>query len=195
MATVYSEQSATVAVREHPVMRWGAIFAGWFVATGIAGLLYVFGVAVGFSAFDPRNTELAARGASSGAVVWMILTWGAALWIGGMVASWFDGRNDTEMGVVRGLTVWGLAITATGLLLATGITHFTFVTIAVPELNTFNTPTADPAAIAHYTAVTMWTAFGSAALGLVTSVLGGWLGAHHVHHVYHLRTYAAHGSR
>lgn len=193
-AAVYSEQAATV-VREHPVMRWGAVWAGWFVATGIAGLLYVFGLAVGFSAFDPRNSALVAQGVPAGAIVWMILTWGAALWIGGMFASWFDGRNDTEMGVVRGLTVWGIAMAATGLLLASGVAHYTFAVAPLPNPATMNPVNIDPAAFAHYTSTTMWTAFGCAALGLITAPLGGWLGAHHVHHVYHLRTYVPHGRR
>ena len=30
-------------------------------------------------------------------------------------------------------------------------------------------------------------------LRLATAALGGWLGAHHVHRVYHLRTYTRHG--
>jgi hypothetical protein len=189
MATITAYPETAVAVREHPAMRWGAVFAGWFVATGIAVLLYVFGLAVGFTAFDPYIAAITHKGISGGAVAWMILTWGAALWIGGMFASWFDGGNDTEMGVIRGLTVWGLSVTATALLIATGLTHAMFITmVQVPVA-----PTMDQDLLAHYTAVTMWTAFGSAALALITSAFGGWLGAHHVHRVYHLRTYPPHG--
>ena len=36
-------------------MCWSAIFAGWFVATGIAILLYGAGMALGFSAFSPHH--------------------------------------------------------------------------------------------------------------------------------------------
>lgn len=178
-------------VGEYPALRWGPIFAGWFVATSVAGLLYLFGLAIGFSAFDPYSAALTARGIPAGAIVWMVLTWGAALWIGAMFASWFDGRNDTEMGVVRGLAVWGLSVTVTGLLIGSGMIHFMFTTTP-PDLNA---PTVDPAMSAHYTVVTMWTAFGSVALALITAAFGGWLGAHHVHRVYHLRTYAPHRLR
>lgn len=174
---------------EHPVMRWGAVFAGWFIATGIAGLLYAFGLAVGFSAFDPYKGGATPAGISAGAVVWLILTAGAALWIGAMFASWFDGSNDTEMGVVRGLTVWGLSITATGLLIASGHGHLMFLTTAPAGLSGVG---ADTATLAHETAVLMWTAFGSAAVALVSAACGGWIGAYHVHRVYHLRTYAPH---
>lgn len=194
MATVIAEQRTPAAVREHPVMRWGAVFAGWFLATGTAMLLYAFGMAIGFSAFDPRNATAVAHGASAGAIVWTILTWAAALWTGGMFASWFDGRNDTEMGVVRGLTVWGLSMAATGLVLASGLTHAAFITTtAATSGGAIGGPAVDPTQAAHYLAAIMWTAFGSAVVSLITSALGGWMGAHHVHRVYHLRQYPQHG--
>ncbi|HUN71108.1 MAG TPA: hypothetical protein VMU52_02270 [Steroidobacteraceae bacterium] len=177
---------------EHPTLRWGAVFAGWFVATGTALLLYSFGMAIGFSAFDPRNAAAVAHGASAGAVAWVILTWAASLWTGGMFASWFDGRNDTEMGVVRGLTVWGLSLAAAGLVIASGLTHAAFITSAAGGTAGSGAPAVDPTQAAHYLAALMWTAFGSAVASLVTSALGGWMGAHHVHRVYHLRQYAEH---
>ena len=194
MATTFAEQRTHAFVGEHPVMRWGAVFAGWFVATGTAVLLYSFGMAIGFSAFDPRNATAVAHGASAGAIAWVILTWAAALWTGGMFASWFDGGNDTEMGVVRGLTVWGLAMTATGLVAASGLTHAAFITSATGAgVSGSGAPAIDHAQAAHYLAAMMWTAFGSAVASLLTSALGGWLGAHHIHRVYHLRRYAEHG--
>ncbi|MGH8233432.1 MAG: hypothetical protein ACREPU_04460 [Rhodanobacteraceae bacterium] len=190
MATAYPEPANQTIASELPVMRWGPVFAGWFVAMGIAVLLYAFGLAMGLSALDPWNTALVGRGISAGAIIWVILTWGAALWLGGMFSGWFDGRNDTEMGVVRGLTVWGLSVTATTLLVATGLAHhIMFVTTVAPALST---QTVDPSVMAHYTAAAMWTTFGCTVLSLITSAFGGWLGAHHVHHVYHLRTYAPH---
>lgn len=187
MAATIADQRVQAVVRDHPVMHWGAVFAGWFVATGTALLLYAFGMAVGFSALDPRNATAVTHGVSAGAIIWMILTWGAALWTGGMFASWFDGRNDTEMGVVRGLTVWGLSMTATALALGSGLTHAAFVTTANGEA-----PAVDPTQATHYLAGLMWAAFLSAVVSLVTSALGGWMGSHHVHRVYHLRQYSEH---
>jgi hypothetical protein len=191
MATTIAEQRTQAVVREHPIMRWGAVFAGWFVATGTAFLLYSFGMALGFSSFDPRNATAVAHGASAGAIAWVILTWAAALWTGGMFASWFDGRNDTEMGVVRGLTVWGLSLAATGLGAASGLTHAAF--IAGTGVAGSGGPAIDPARAAHYLAAMMWTVFGGAVASLITSALGGWMGAHHIHRVYHLRQYVEHG--
>ena len=94
------------------------------------------------------------------------------------------------MGVIRGLAVWGLSLTATTLLIASGMTHLTFATVVPSE----GMPDFDAAAVAQYSGRIMWTAFGCALASLVTAAFGGWLGAHHVHRVYHLRTYTRHGS-
>ena len=188
MAGNMTDQRMQTVVDEHPPMRWGAVFAGWFLATGMALVLYAFGLAVGLSALDPRNATAVTHGVSVGAAVWTILTWGASLWMGGMFASWFDGRDDTEMGVVRGLTVWGLSMASTALLAASGLMHVALVNM-IPQAGG---PAANPAQAAHYVAALMWVAFGAAVVSLITSVVGGWLGAHQIHHVYHLRKYARH---
>lgn len=189
MAITTAEHRTEAVVGEHPVMRWGAVFAGWFVATGSALLLYAFGLAIGFSAVNPNDPATVGHGLSAGAFVWMVLTWAAALWMGGMFASWFDGRNDTEMGVIRGLTVWGLSMTASGLAFASGLTRAAFVTTAANA----GAPAVDPTQATHYLAAVMWVAFVSAVISLITAALGGWMGAHHVHRVYHLRRYTEHG--
>jgi hypothetical protein len=189
MATSISGQHAHPVADEHPVMRWGAIFAGWFVATGTALLLYAFGLAIGFSAVNPRDPTTVAHGLSAGAFVWMILTWAAALWTGGMFASWFDGRNDREMGVVRGLTVWGLSMTATALAMGSGLAHAAFATTAAGA----GGPAVDPTQAMHYMAAVMWAGFASAVVSLIAAACGGWMGAHHIQRVYHLRQYTQHG--
>jgi hypothetical protein len=118
--------SATVRqvdLETQPVMRWGAIFGGWLVATGIASMFYVGGLALGFSAFDPNNSDIVAKGVGTGAAVWVVLTWAVSLFLGGMFASWFDGRSDQTVGALHGVTVWGLSVTASGLLLALGMSQ------------------------------------------------------------------------
>lgn len=99
-------------------MRWSAVFAGWFVATGIAIILYGAGLALGFTTFDPHNVTASTKGVGIGTVIWMILTWAGSLFVGGLFASWFDGRADDTMGSLHGVTVWGVAITASALWLA-----------------------------------------------------------------------------
>lgn len=175
-------------LRTYPALNWSAIFAGWLVATGIAALLYVAGLALGLSAFNPYQAAQSATGISIATALWMVLTWTAALFLGGMFASWFDAGNDTEMGVMRGLTVWGLAITATGLLLASGVTQILYVAAPTDA----NLAGVDEVLLAHYTAMSMWVAFASALFSMIAAALGGWLGAHHIGHVYHTRTFEPH---
>ena len=118
------ESSVNIDKRNpHPTMKFRAVIAGWLVATGVAGLLYVAGLALGFSSFDAWNAAGSANGIGIGTAIWMIITWVAALFLGGMFASWFDGRNDDTMGALHGVTVWGLSVTMTALWLALGLGH------------------------------------------------------------------------
>lgn len=212
-----------------PRMRWGAIIGGWLVATGIASMLYVAGLALGFSAFDPNNAEATAKGIGMGTAGWMILTWTVSLFLGGMFASWFDGRSDPTMGALHGVTVWGLSIAASGLVLALGlaqalqggaalaggsVAQAQMSQRAAPSSNVQGAPgaapsgmpatpaqsagapagTPDPAhaeAVKRYTATAMCIAFLSILFALVASGIGGWLGAGHIHRIYHLRRYEA----
>jgi hypothetical protein len=113
---------STVAVR-HPLMTWLSIFGGWLVALGIAWLFYVLGLAVGFSAFDVRDAETAAKGVGLGTTLWVVLTWAISLFLGGMFASWVDGRPDQNIGALHGVAVWGLAMSVTVLLAAVGFNN------------------------------------------------------------------------
>lgn len=124
MEHIHASTTTVVDTHPHATMRWGAIVSGWLVATGIASLMYVAGLAIGFSAFDPYNAAATAKGIGMGTVAWIVLTWGVSLLLGGMFASWFDGRNDQTVGALHGITVWGLSMAASGLLLAVGLTQF-----------------------------------------------------------------------
>jgi hypothetical protein len=118
-----NRSTTTVDVESQPLMRWSAVFAGWVVATGIASMFYVAGLALGFSAINPNDAEATAKGIGMGAAAWLVLTWVTSLFLGGLFASWFDGRSDQTMGALHGITVWGLSITASALLLALGLTQ------------------------------------------------------------------------
>ncbi|MFI4951668.1 MAG: hypothetical protein ACHP7M_00875 [Burkholderiales bacterium] len=119
----YSETRVVseVAPAGHATMKWSAIFGGWLLAMAMASLMYVAGLAMGFTAMDPYNVEASAKGIAAGTAVWVILTSAVALFLGGMFASWFDGRSDQTVGTLHGVTVWALSIAASGLLLALGL--------------------------------------------------------------------------
>ena len=300
MAQVDVERT-TIVDEVHAGMSWGAIIAGWLVAVGIAFLMYVAGLAMGFSAFDPYDADTTAKGIGIGTCAWLVLTWVVSLLIGGMFASWFDGRNDQTTGMMHGVTVWGLSIAASGLLLALGIggaigsganlvsgaaggmhgramaAHHGMrsagdsddattllqaqlmqrtrqasgasnaatdvpapgngadghnasldprtanaaamalladrpdtakallgahtgmsetdidntVQSLTPEVNQAKARVKAAAdAAAHYSAMAMWVLFVSLLLSLLAAAFGGWIGASHVHRVYHLRRYA-----
>jgi hypothetical protein len=264
MAYIPSDTIDDEAVLTHPVMRFRAVIAGWLVATAAAGLLYVAGLALGFASFDAWNASGSAKGIGIGTGVWMVVTWIAALFLGGMFAAWFDGRNDDTSGALHGVTVWGLSVTATALWLAMGLGHAMSgrtepmhgthdvnssqpMTPAVSVLDahlayqltgrergnstpiltallagqddvaaallaadtgtSFDSATASLQKLrpqidsarseskmaadhaAHYLSLTLWIAFISGFLALLSSAVGGWLGAGQIHRVYHLRKY------
>jgi hypothetical protein len=169
----------STATVTHPKMNLSAIFAGWVVAVGIFGLLFTGGLAMGYSAFG-NETTVAAGGIGYGTAAWLILTWAGALFVGGMFASWFDGRDDTTMGTMHGVTVWGLFVTAGALMMA--LRHPLY---AMGSMMT-DGATAD----ASYFAARLKVAFLCMLLSLIAAAVGGWLGSNHIHRVYHLRTYA-----
>lgn len=120
MAQVMGTSVVVDANPVHPTMNWGAIISGWFVATAIAGLLYVAGLALGFTAFHPHDVAATAKGIGIGTAVWVVLSWVAGLFVGGMFASWFDGKSDETMGAMHGVAVWGVSLTATALWIMLG---------------------------------------------------------------------------
>jgi len=113
--------TAPPAVAPRP-MSGLAIVGGWIVALGIAWLFYVLGLAVGFSSFDVSDPAMTTRGVGIGTMVWVVLTWAVSLFLGGMFASWMDGRSDPTVGTLHGVAVWGLAMSVTALLAAVGST-------------------------------------------------------------------------
>lgn len=121
MASIEAGSTVAVDVHTHPSLRWGAVIAGWMVAGGIALLLYTAGIALGFHMFDPYDTSGTAKGLGIGTAVWMVLTWVVSLFLGGMFASWFDGRDDQTTGCLHGVTVWGLSLAMATTLLALGL--------------------------------------------------------------------------
>src|SRR5450755_2908762 len=124
MENIHASTTTVVDTHSHATMRWGAIVSGWLVATAIASLMYVAGLAIGFSALDPYNAATTAKGVGMGTVAWLVLTWAVSLLLGGMFASWFVARQDQTVGALHGITVWGLSVVVSGLLVAFGLSQF-----------------------------------------------------------------------
>ena len=120
---VAAELVTPAEIFDTPPLSFKAIFAGWFIATGIAALLYLAGLALGFSSFNAWDAADSAKGIGIGTAIWMVLTWVTALFLGGMFASWFDGRNDDTTGAVHGVAVWGVSMVATAIWVAVGLSQ------------------------------------------------------------------------
>lgn len=113
-------------VRRTTQISWGAVFAGWVVSFGIALLFYQLGTAIGLTALDPmqQSAGAMARGFGIGTGIWVVLTWVVSLFLGGLFASRLAGRGDSTVGMLHGMTVWGIATLLTvvlGLMGAAGL--------------------------------------------------------------------------
>ena len=165
-------------------MNWGAIIGGWLVATGIASMLFIAGLAVGFSRMEPIDATTTSTAVAAGTAAWVILTWVVSLFLGGMFASWFDGKADQTVGTLHGITAWGLFTTVNGVLFMLGIAHAMHGAAYAATGAAVNTAP-------HYNAAAMTVMFISIFAGLIASAVGGWMGAGHIHKVHHLRRYEA----
>jgi len=88
---------------------WGALFAGLFVVLATGWLLTLLGSALGVTVADA--TDLAVLGASFGigALLWVVVSWLVAYFLGGWVAARLAGPRDATLGMLHGATLWSFA--------------------------------------------------------------------------------------
>ena len=106
MATTANTGVVSVGVEDFAAVRsrvcWGAIGSGVVVALGAQFLLTLLGSAIGFSVSGNTTTEQL----SIAAVIWVVLSAGISLFIGGFVAAQATaGESKVEAGLY-GLLVW-----------------------------------------------------------------------------------------
>jgi len=82
------------------------------------------------------------------------------------------------VGTLHGITVWGLSVTASGLIFMVRMMHVILGSAAVEHV-----------ARNTYSATAMGIVFLSIFFALVAAAVGGWLGASHIHKVHHMRRY------
>ena len=98
---------------------WGGIFGGVLVAVGLLLLLAALGVAVGISAVQPTQTELARVG--TGAGIWAGVSLLIALFVGGYVATRIGATHDPSTGFFAGFLVWVVSLLLVTYLAASGV--------------------------------------------------------------------------
>lgn len=118
MATTVDKREVelTGATHRPSLTSWGAIFAGFVVAIAISWLMFLLGSAIGLSIVDITDFEAIGDGLSIGTVIWILLTFIIAYFLGGLVTGRLAGKPDKTIGLLHGITMWGLATIFTFLL-------------------------------------------------------------------------------
>lgn len=102
--------------------RWGAIIAGVVVALAVLCFLHLLGLAIGVSIIDLSDAEVIGEGFGIGVVIWSILSWCAALFLGAMLAAWLSGEGDEAVGLLNGVTLWAVTSLLVMVLAISGLT-------------------------------------------------------------------------
>ncbi len=159
-----------------------AVFSGLAVAVGCLAVCMGLSWAIGLSTFQP--SPIHARGLALGNIVWGAVALWISIFFGGYVAALVGRSPDPRSGVLHGLVVWGSVAGVLGfaLLFLFGGLMTSLSRLAAREIVAGIPPIGlqSPAAIARLVQVagfTVWLYWGGIVGGLVTSVLGGWLGA------------------
>ncbi len=111
MADIGVRPSGDAAVVERTGFRlsWGAIIAGFVVATGLHIVLALLGVAIGFTAWDPAYPGGARAGdVAAGVGIWTAIAGIIALFIGGMTTGRLAGVLTQGDGALHGVVMWAL---------------------------------------------------------------------------------------
>jgi hypothetical protein len=87
-------------------LSWGAIFAGFVIATVLQVALSLLGIGLGFLGWNPGD-PLAALG--TGTLIWVIVTAIITLFIGGMVTGRLAGVLTRGDGALHGVVMWALS--------------------------------------------------------------------------------------
>jgi len=104
------EEITTDADRQ-PLLSWGAILAGLVVLIATSWLLYLLGLALGVSIADATDGDVVGNGLAIGALVWMLVSSLIAYFLGSLLAARLSGKTDSTVGMLHGLTLWGVATT------------------------------------------------------------------------------------
>src|SRR6185437_5960645 len=111
-------QQAPAAPRR---VSWGAIFAGAIAVIAVESLLNLLGAGVGAATINPQQGQMPGQGLAVGAVIWFVLSWILALFIGGWVAGRLADNPSKRDGALYGFVTWALASLALVFMLSTAV--------------------------------------------------------------------------
>lgn len=101
-------------------LSWGAIFAGFVVATALQMVLTTLGAAIGLTAFDPGQGDSAAS-LGIGAALWFAATALISMFIGGQTTGRLAGILTRGDGMLHGVIMWALSLLFAIYLASTGV--------------------------------------------------------------------------
>ena len=104
---VQQERDGVVLERTGFRLSWGAILAGFVVATMVQIVLSVLGVAVGFTTWDVGDP---ARDLGMGLGIWIAVSTLLSLLVGGIITGRLAGVLSRGDGAIHGVVMWGIAM-------------------------------------------------------------------------------------
>ncbi len=159
-------------------VNWGAIWAGTMVALGMETLFALFGFFIGFNMFNV-NAANPWSGMSVWAFVWYLVTAGWSGFFGAWCAARLSGFAIPRVGILHGITVWGISTVATLLVVVTGVFSLLRAGVALALTNpaaTGGNLVVSPQGVANTISEYSGIFWGGVFLGFLTAILGGWLG-------------------
>ncbi|MFO1431702.1 MAG: hypothetical protein U1F76_16460 [Candidatus Competibacteraceae bacterium] len=108
MANQVIEREVALEQTRPPQISWGAVIAGLALVVGGSWLLFLLGSAIGLGIADASDSANVGKGLGIGAIIWMVLTSIIVYFLGGMLAGRFAGKPDKTVGMLHGITLWGL---------------------------------------------------------------------------------------
>jgi hypothetical protein len=138
-------------------IRWGGVWAGFFVALGAQVVLASIGLGTGLHAAERSGAETL----PVGIMIWTAIAWLFAAFLGGYVAVWMSGVYTYWEGMFHGLVTWGLLMSALAYLPTVG-------SLAI---------LGQPAQTMSPIETTSWWLFGGGIFSLASAVYGGIVGA------------------
>jgi hypothetical protein len=116
-----------MAVEVEPVRRlelglsWRAIFVGLVVGLATQFILTLLGVAIGLSVLDVAGPGSNAKGVGIGAGIWTLVVPIISWYLGAYSASYASGVYDRGVGVLHGITQWGLGLVLVLFVFSSGV--------------------------------------------------------------------------
>ena len=181
-------------VYAHPLISWGAVFAGVVVAVALGALLNMLGLAIGATVANPWTMDSGdAKALTLGGGLWLAFSSAVALQVGAFIAARAAKYPDHHKGLFQGLAVWGVAFvlafagigSSVGGVLHGGDAAATAYVAAADDASGADGRVSDADAkaaaeqAANAAASLAWWGVATMVLGAVGAIAGGRLGARH----------------